>query len=327
MARSEKQKQKLFRILELLIRHTDEEHGLSMAEIISGLSEMGIKAERKSVYDDFLTLGELGFRVDMLETRPPRYTLATRIFELGELKMLVDAIQSSRFVSAEKCREIISKLEIFAGERHSRELSRQVYVEDRVRSINKSSFYNVDVIHFAINEDKRITFKYFDYNTEKQKVLRHGGAPYEVSPCALVWNDQNYYLAAYDERERVIKNFRVDKMQNIAVSDESRSPEAGAARFNSAEYSQKLFGMYGGREELVTLECAPHLAGVIIDRFGTEPTFIKSDRGFRVSVRITLSPNFYAWVFSFGADMTVISPQIAREELAERAKNIFNLYK
>ena len=156
MARSEKQKQKLFRILEMLMRETDEENGLGMAEIIERLSEFGIQAERKSVYDDLLVLSELGFAVEKTDTRPPKYTLSNRIFELGELKMLVDAVQSSRFISAGKCREIISKLELFAGERHWRELSRQVYVEDRVRSMNKSSFYNVDTIHFAINNNKKI---------------------------------------------------------------------------------------------------------------------------------------------------------------------------
>lgn len=327
MARSEKQKQKLFRILELLIRRTDEEYGVSMPEIIAFLEEAGIKAERKSIYDDLITLGEIGFEVEKLDTHPPRYTLSRRIFELGELKMLVDAVQSSRFISAEKCREIISKLEFFAGERHSRELSRQVYVEDRVRSMNKSSFYNIDTLHFAINNDSRITFKYFDYNIDKERVFRHGGALYQASPCALLWNDQNYYLAAYDETARVVKNFRVDKMQNITVLDEPRSSEAEAARFNSADYSQKIFGMYGGKEELVTLECSPHLAGVIIDRFGTEPTLIKTERGFRVSLRVMLSPNFYAWVFGFGSDMKIISPTSARDELIALAENILNSYK
>lgn len=325
MARSEKQKQKLFRILEMLMRETDEENGLSMSEIIERLSELGIQAERKSVYDDLLVLSELGFTVEKTETRPPRYMLTNRIFELGELKMLVDAVQSSRFISAAKCREIISKLELFAGERHSRELSRQVYVEDRVRSMNKSSFHNVDTIHFAINENKQIEFKYFDYNVDKEKELRHGGEKYVVSPFSLLWNDQNYYLAGYDEREGVIKNFRVDKMQNVCVGDENRSEQA-AGRFNSAEYSQKLFGMYGGREELVTLECAPHLAGVIIDRFGIEPTFIKTERGFRVSLRVMLSPNFYAWVFSFGKDMRILSPESAREEFSSRLKSLLLEY-
>ncbi|MBQ8719411.1 MAG: WYL domain-containing protein [Clostridia bacterium] len=327
MPKNEKYKQKLFRLLQILMEKTDEEHGLSMPEIIRALESFGIKAERKSIYDDLLTLEELGFTVAKMNTRPPRYTLEERIFELAELKMLVDAIQSSRFVSSKKCREIISKLELFAGEHSSRELSRQVYVEDRVRNMNSSAFYNVDTIHFAINSNKQITFKYFDYDVEKKKALRHGGEPYTVSAAALLWNDQNYYLVGYDEREGIMKNFRVDKMQNVTVTDEQRCEAVSSSRFNPAVYSQKLFGMYGGKEELVTLECREKLAGVIIDRFGIEPTFTKTDFGFKVSVKVIVSPNFFAWVLGFGKDMRIISPLWVREELISAIREISENYR
>ena len=326
MPKNEKYKQKLVRLLQILMEKTDEEHGLSMPELITALEKYGIKAERKSIYDDLLTLEELGFSVGKINTRPPRYTLEERIFELGELKMLVDAIQSSKFISSKKCREIISKLEIFAGEHSSRELSRQVYVEDRVRNMNSSSFYNVDTVHFAINSDKKITFRYFDYDVNKNKVLRHGGKPYTVSAAALIWNDQNYYLIAYDEDAGVMKNFRVDKMQGVSLLDEPRCEVVSSSSFNPATYSQKLFGMYGGEEALVTLECREKLAGVIIDRFGMDVSMIKSDFGFKVSVRVMVSPNFFAWVLSFGKEIRIVAPDNVRAQLVGLLREIRENY-
>ena len=326
MPKRENQKQKLFRLLEILMRETDEEHGLSMPEIISRLDEYGISAERKSIYDDFLTLGELGFEISHTQTRPPKYKLETRIFEIAELKMLVDAIQASKFITAAKSREIIGKLEIFAGANRSRELSRQVYVEDRIKTVNPASIYSIDAIHTAINEDKKLAFKYFDYNGEKKKVFRHNGEAYTVSPCALLWDDEKYYLVAYDEAESIIKNFRVDKMQDTAVLKTSRKYDEVLEKFNPADYSRKIFGMYGGREELVTLECREKLAGVMIDRFGTDPVFHKTDFGFKFSMRVMVSPTFFAWVLGFGEDMRIISPENVKDELRDSLKRVLEYY-
>ena len=205
--RGENQKQKLFRILEMLMRETDEDHGLTMAEMIERLSEYGISAERKSIYDDLLVLEGLGHYVEKTNDRPPRYKLTERIFELAELKMLVDAVEASKFITKKKSREIISKLEFFAGVHKSRELSREVVVEDKIKTENPASLYSIDTIHNAINSNKKLSFKYFDYNGKKEKILRHGGAPYLTSPISLVWDDEKYYLVAYDEDVKRIKNF------------------------------------------------------------------------------------------------------------------------
>lgn len=326
MAKRENQKQKLFRLLEILMRETDEEHGISMSDIISRLAEYGISAERKSIYDDFFTLEELGFSISHTSTKPPKYKLDTKIFELAELKMLVDAVQSSKFITAKKSREIIEKLEIFAGAHKSRELSRQVYVEDRIKTGNSSSIYSIDSIHTAINEDRKLSFKYFDYDCNKNKILRHGGAPYTVSPYSLIWDDEKYYLVAYDENEKIIKNFRVDKMQDVIPLEEQREQNDDLKKFNPADYSIKIFGMYGGREELVTLECKESLAGPIIDRFGTSLTFIKTDFGFKFSLRLMVSPTFFAWVLGFGADMRILSPENVKNELIDNLRKIAGYY-
>ena len=326
MARSEKQKQKLFRILEIFMRETDDDNGLTVNEIISRLDEYGIKAERKSLYDDFLVLEEIGYPVLKISGRPPRYTLEKRVLELAELKMLVDAVQMSKFITSRKSREIIAKLGMFAGKR-SYELSRQVYVEDRVRTENNATMYTIDEIHRAINEGVMISFKYFDYNSDKEKVFKHNGKVYEVSPCALVWNDENYYLVAYDESEQIIKNFRVDKIHGARMNDKPRSRSEAVTKFNPADYSKKIFGMYGGREELVTMEFKDHLAGVVIDRFGSDPTFHKTDFGFKISLRVMVSPTFFAWLLSFGENARIIAPENVRDELRERLERAIGLYK
>lgn len=326
MAKSEKQKQKLFRILEIFFERTDEASGISIPCLIEVLEkDYGIHAERKSIYDDFAVLSELGFTIENIGGKPPRYTLTNRIFELAELKMLTDAVESSKFITAKKSREIIKKLEFFAGESHAKELSRAVYVDDRVKTQNTSSIYTIDAIHTAINENLMIRFKYFDYNSKGEKAYRHGGAEYTVSPIALIWNDENYYLVCFDEGAGEKKHFRVDKMSSVTITDKKRSLEAVNVRFNPAQYSKKVFGMYGGKEELVTLECKEKLAGVVIDRFGSDVRLSKCIDGFRVSVRVMLSPNFFGWVLSFGNDMKIVAPNSVvtrmRDVLREIAEN------
>ena len=326
MARSENQKKKLFRLLEIFINDTDESHGVSMKEIIERLERDGIRAERKSIYDDIMTLSELGFDIITLPEKPPKYTLLSRPFELAELKMLVDSVEASKFITREQSREIIGKLKKYAGKYHSHELSRQVYVEDRVKTPNTLSIENIDLIHKAINASSVIRFHYFDYTREKKRIFRHGGKLYKVSPEALVLSDENYYLVAYDAEAETHKNFRVDKMVDIELTGEPRDAAVTSNRFNSAEYSRKIFGMYGGEEALVTLECREHLAGVIIDRFGTDSSFFSTDFGFKTSVRVMVSPNFFAWVLSFGEDMRILAPKAVRDNLAQRLTRICDYY-
>ena len=326
MPRSEKQKQKLFILLEMLMTETDESHGITMKDIISGLQSRGISAERKSVYDDIITLGELGFDVITLPKKPPEYTLESRPFELAELKMLVDAVESSKFITAKDSRALIEKLRLFAGRRHSAELSRQVYVEDRIKTENDFAFENIDIIHRAINGNLDLCFKYFDYTAKKERIFRHGGSVYRVSPIALLLSDENYYLVAYDKNAEKDKHFRVDKMAALTLTDERRDRSVTEERFNPAQYSRKIFGMYGGKEELVTIDFAEHLAGVVIDRFGGEVTFRDSELGFRVSVRVMLSPNFYGWVLGFGTDARIVAPAYVRDELSERLRAVSALY-
>ncbi len=326
MAKSVNQKQKLFRLFEILMRETDDENGISMSQIISYLDEFGIKAERKSIYDDFLTLDSLGYPVLQIPGKPPTYTLECRPFDLPELKMLVDAVQVSKFITARKSREIINKLGKFAG-RKSYELSRQVYIEDRTKTENSATIYTIDEIHRAINEKRRLNFKYFDYNSNKEVVYRHNGRIYEVSPCALIWNDENYYLVAYEEESDLIKNYRVDKIKNARVSELPRSKSKKVENFNPSDYSQKIFVMYSGREELVTVEFEERLASVVIDRFGHDITFTKTDFGFKVTLKVMVSPTFFAWILGFGESARILSPESVQNELKDRLTTMLEYYK
>ena len=326
MARNENGKQKLIRLIEILVKHTDEEHGITIAEIIEKLAGYGISAERKSLYDDFLVLEELGISVMRTRGRQTRYYIDGLIFEIAELKMLVDAVQSSKFITAKKSRDIIARLESFTSVHHRRELSRQVYVEDRVKTANPASMYTVDAVHSAINSDSRLRFHYFEYDSEKKKRLRRDGEFYSVSPLALIWSEENYYLVAYEESSDRIKHFRIDKMLDVSLLEERRARCPLTERFSPSDYSRKVFGMYGGREELVTLECRERLSGVMIDRFGTEPTFHKTDFGFKFSIRLMVSPTFYAWVMGFGADIKILSPSSVKNELCEILTKTAKLY-
>ncbi len=327
MPRSAGHKEKLFALFEYLMDETDETHGVTIEEIRAYLVSRGIGAERKGLYDDFAVLATLGFPVERMRTSPPRYHLTERVFTLPELKMLVDAIQSSKFIPKEESITLIHKLERFAGRHRAAELSRQVYVEGRVKSTSESAMENVDILHTAIREGVQVAFSYYEYNAKKEKVLRHGGKRYRISPYAMVWNNENYYLIAFDEEEKKIKHFRVDKMTNLEISKQKRTISDEFMRFNPADYSEKTFGMYGGREELVTLRCTESLAGVMIDRFGSAPTFFpEGDGHFRVSLRVMVSPNFYSFVLGFGTGMEILSPPDVREEFLNILTGVRALY-
>ena len=326
MARKENGKQKLIRLVEILIKHTDSEHGLTLNEIIEKLSDYGISAERKSLYDDFFVLEEMGVPIYKSKAKQTRYYIDSFVFELAELKMLVDAVQSSKFITAKKSRDIISRLERFTSIHRSKELSRQVYVEDRVKTANPAAVYTVDAVHSAINSDKRLKFHYFEYDAEKKKRLRRDGAFYTVSPLSLMWSEENYYLVAYEEDSEKIKHFRIDKMVDVTPLDEKRTKNELTSSFSPSDYPQKSFAMYGGKEELVTLECRERLAGVMIDRFGTEPTFHKTDFGFKFSVRVMLSPTFFAWAMGFADEMRILAPDSVRAQIRDIINKTASLY-
>ena len=328
MPKGANQKLKLLYLLKILTEQTDENHKLTIKEIIEQLDGYGVSAERKSIYDDFEALRIYGIDVESsAQGKNTGYFVAERTFQLPELKLLVDAVQSSKFITKKKSGELIHKLSGLASNYEKKQLDRQVYVSNRVKTPNEQAYYNVDSIHNAIANNKRLKFKYYEWTAKKEKVFRHDGALYEISPWALTWDDENYYMIGYDAKSDIIKHFRVDKMQSVTVEEQARLGEKHFENFDMAVYSKQAFGMFGGQIENVTLECDNSLAGVIIDRFGDEIMLINDGDVFRVNVKVMVSHVFLSWVMGFGGKMKIVSPQGVVQKLKRLAKEILNNYK
>ncbi len=326
MASNCKMKLKILFIMKILLEKSDEKHPLTVSDIINELDEIGIPAERKSIYSDIELLKEFGLDI-ICEKARANYYIGNRDFELPELKLLVDAVQSSKFITHKKSEELIKKIEKLTSIYEAKELDRQVVVADRVKNMNESIYYNVDEIHKAIQENKQIQFKYFDYNLDKQIEYRRNGELYKVSPYALTWADDNYYLVAYHERYDDISNFRVDRMNNIEVIEKKRVQMIDQNDFNIADYSKKIFNMFSGETEEVELQFDNSLINVVIDRFGKDVVIHKNSNGtFRIIVDVVPSDTFLGWLFMFGDNVKILSPVRVIDKFKEMLKKVSNCY-
>ncbi len=328
MAKSQNQKLKLMYLMKILYELTDEQHSITMTEIIEALKSYDISAERKSLYNDIENLRLYG--LDIIGTQEGRtysYHIGNRQFELAELKLMVDSVQASKFITVKKSNELIKKIEGLASKYEASKLHRQVFVAGRVKTMNESIYYNVDRIHFAIAKNSRITFQYFQWDVNKKMKLRHGGAFYEVSPWSLSWDDENYYLIAYDSDEEIIKHFRVDKMLNIRTNDKKREGKQTFRSFDMATYSRKVFGMYSGKEERVSIECHNSFAGVMIDRFGKDVAIIpKDDDKFIVNVEVAVSKQFLAWIIGLGEGVVLTAPKRVVDMMRDEIDRLVKQY-
>lgn len=329
MAKSSNQKMKLLYLLKIFSEKTDENHCMSSQELIGELERYGIYAERKSIYDDINCLINFGYDIVNIKAKTGGgYYLAGREFELPELKLLVDAVQSSRFITQKKSRELIAKIERLTSPYEAKKLQRQVIVAGRIKAENESIYYNVDEIHNAIQNNSPIIFTYLEWNIQKELQPRKSGQKYKVSPWALTWKDENYYLIAYDQEEEKIKHFRVDKMNRIeGVAKEKRSGMSEFERLDIGEYTNKTFGMFGGEAETVTILLPASMIGIIIDRFGKE-TDVRSRDNDMISVRIkaAVSGQFYGWITGLGEKISIIAPEKIKKEYAQYLKEILKKY-
>lgn len=328
MAERTSQKLKLLYLMKILLQKTDETHGITMPEIISELNAYGISAERKGLYNDMECLRTYGMEIaGYQEERAYYYKVVDRQFELAELKLLVDSVQSAKFITTKKSRELIEKITGLASKYEATQLNRQVYMAERIKTKNEGIYYNVDAIYNAIAENVKITFQYFQWNIKKQMELRHDGALYQVSPWALSWDDDNYYLIAYDEKEEKIKHFRVDKMLHIVMTEEKREGRWVFKEFDIAVYARKMFGMFDGEEEMVKILCHNSLAGVMIDRFGKDISLIPVDEEhFSVTVRVAVSRQFLSWVMALGEGAKIIGPDVVVEQVKTEVERLVKQY-
>lgn len=333
MAKAQGQKLKLLYLMQIFMEQTDEEHGLTLQELADRLKERGVAAERKSLYDDMEALRSYGLDIIKIRRRDTVYCLAGRSFELPELKLLVDAIQSSRFITARKSRELIGKIESLTSRYHAQDLQRQVFVAGRIKTMNESIYYNIDTLHAAISEKKQISFLYFEWavdfagGSRVRRRYRRGGARYQVSPWGLIWADENYYLVAYDGAAGIIKHYRVDKMSSLQVEDAPRDGQQQFAQFDTAAYSRRMFGMYGGEEVQVKLRFANRLIGVVVDRFGRDVMLMPADDDhFCVLAQVAVSPQFCSWVFGFGDEAQILGPEPVVRLFHDQVRRTLALY-
>ncbi|HHZ06199.1 MAG TPA: WYL domain-containing protein [Clostridiales bacterium] len=334
MAKSSNQKLKLLYLMRIFEENTDDDHALTMAQIIAKLSEYGIQAERKSLYADIEELRTFGLDIEKRKSKIYEYYIANRAFELPELKLLVDAVQSSKFITHKKSNQLIKKVESLVSVYQAQQLQRQVYVTNRTKTMNEGIYYNVDKIQSGILENKQITFQYFEWavsfgtNEKVVKRVKKNGDLYVVSPWALTWDDENYYMIGYDVQNDKVKHYRVDKMISISLTDEPRLGQENFQQFDIGNYAKKIFGMFGGQEETIRLQVNKRLVGVVVDRFGTQINIEpKNEDSFIVTIDVLVSPQFFAWLFGLGEDVIMLSPDTVIKQYKKQIKKISKQYK
>ncbi len=329
MAKQPRQKLKLLHLNKFFLENTDENHAVTINDIIEYLSSLGISAERKSLYDDMEALRLFGTDIiSVREDGTTKYFAGSRTFEVSELKLLVDAVQVAKFITDKKSGQLIDKIETLCSRYEAAAMSRQVILPSRIKSMNESIYRNVDKLHTAITENKAITFKYFDYSVEKERVLRHGGSVYRVSPFAMNWDDENYYLVAFDEESDKIKHYRVDKMLDIVIADKCRKGHKEFEKTDISMYSKKVFGMFGGETVPVCMEFDESLCSVVIDRFGKDVKMRKSENEGKIYVYcdVVVSPNFFGWLFSFGKNAKIATPKEVADKFGEYVREVSKIY-
>lgn len=321
MSKSPNQRMIGIHILNYLQKNSNESHPVTATNIIDYLATLDITAERKTVYAYIKELNECGYDVFNTKGKNGGYYTTSGVFELPELLIFANAVQAGKFISEKKSKQLIKKLTDFVNKYDAEKFNRKLYIANRAKTENEKIYYAIDEIYSAINANRILNFTYCEWTVDKVLVEKHDGKIYRVTPNALVWDDENYYLIAHDEDDDKIKYFRADKMRKVTATEEKGCPNSVFKDINPAEMSKNTFGMFGGKKKIVTLKCKDWLCGVIFDRFGNDIIVDKNKNGtFCVSVDIAVSGQFFGWVSSFGGDMTIKAPQCVAEEYKEHLK-------
>ena len=322
------QKQKLLVMKKYFETNTDENHRVTGNQLIEYLTNLGIKAERKTIYDDIKTLVDSGMDIETnKEGHSNTYYLRERNFMDVELLILADAVASSRFLSVSKSNQLIKKLQKLTSKYKAPGLKRCIHVARRPKSFNDKIYYAINEIHSAISQNKQLTFEYMEYTPEKKLVAKHGGARYQVSPHSLVWEDDKYYLTCYCHKHEKICHYRVDRMKNVRVSDEDCIEFSDEQR-EEAENLTPVFRMYSGEVRTVTMEFDNSLVNTVIDKFGVDVHMRKiSEEKFSITADIQVSPTFFGWLFQFGNKAKIVSPDEVAQEAKDFLETIAGQYK
>lgn len=320
-AKSPLQRLKILYLYKILTEYTDEAHALSMPDIITKLEFYGITAARKALYEDIEALKLYGLDIVDGRGRGADYRVVSREFELAELKLLADAVSSSKFLTEKKSRDLTNKIASLCSVHEAKNLRRQIFVSGRVKSINEKIYVNVDSIHNAISAGKKISFRYYAYDRDKRKVYRDGKRI--CTPYSLVWDDEKYYMVAYCEKRDAIINFRVDRMEAVEMlSSPARLLPVG---FNLPEYLGSTFSMFAGEAREVKLMFHNSLVNSVIDRFGKDIKLVPyGDDYFTIHAKVKVQPPFFGWLFQFGDKATVMEPADVVDEYKKMLQNALN---
>lgn len=329
MPRSEKQKAKILLIAKYLWEQTDEDHGVTAADIVDYLDDCGISAELHSIYRDIAVLrDEFGFDVE--GGRGRKYRLASRDLEYNDLRVLAECVSGSRFVSKGQAERLVRALGTLCSEYQREALESETFVSDRTRTEERSVFINAAEIRSAIKQSVKISFKYAKASIDNlnEMVSRRNNAPYIVSPYAILVNDGNLYLLAYHDFSKKIMTFRVDRMRNVSCSDKPRSGQAAYDKINMQNYVRRVFGMYRGYRQRVVMEFDMALLDAVVDRLGTDDILYHADgrRIFTVNADIEVSPQFYAWIFGFGDKARIKAPTHIVEGMKKQLQEVSEKY-
>ena len=333
MAGNKAQKQKLLQILDILFHETDENHPLSAEKICELLADRGITAERKSIYSDISVLKDLDY--DVIHTRIGEggFFLAQRDFEIAEVRLLMDAVQSAGFITAKKTRDLLAKLNRLVSDYQAEDLRSQVFVDARNKFDNEEIYYNIDKINTAINEGKKISFNYYKRIIPDGSVsVKSVAKSFKVSPYALLWSDDHYYLIGNNEKYDNLMHLRVDRMKRVEILEDDYSRDFSEVSkyknfFDVADYSRKTFKMFGGEQKMIELRCQNEMIEEVLDKFGNNaPIRPQEDGTFLVRTNALISDGLISWILGFDK-IEVLAPMELRKQLSERVKKLNQLYK
>ncbi|WP_407384162.1 helix-turn-helix transcriptional regulator [Ruminococcus sp.] len=310
-----KSKLRPFYVAKILYERTDENHYLTIVQIMEQLKKgYDISTSRGTVANDIKVLQEVGMEIEVEQSTQNRYYLIARKFDLPELKMLVDAVESARFIPKEKSAVLVEKLLSLSSKFEASKLIRNVDVENRIKSDNNKIYYIMDALNNAINKKRKVSFQYYTYNVNKEKVLRHDGEFYILSPYKLIWNGDYYYVVGYSEKHGNIGNFRVDRIVTtpVVLSEEAHEQPKS---FNLNVYLNSMFRMYNSERKQVELVCENSVVEAIIDKFGKDiEVQVINTQTFSVVVSASVGHVFYSWIFGFGGKVSIKSPNDVKDE-------------
>lgn len=328
MPRSFNQKLKILYLMKFLQEKTDREHPVSVKDIIQTMEAYGISVERKTVYDDIETLRTFGMKIGSRRGKPAGFYLEERTFELPELKFLMDAVQSSKFITEKQSAALVRKLENLASVHEAKKLKSQVFLMPGIKTLNEEIYTNIETIYDAISANRQISFRYYQWTLSRELKPKRGGERYRISPGKLLWNNDNYYLMGLDESSGIVKHYRVDKMMDVAVEEEKRSGESVFRDFDMGRFSAETFGMFDGKETILKIRFSNELVGVVLDRFGKKAVLQRSDdTHFFLQTHIRVSGQFFGWLTGLGPGAEIVSPEKVRKEYKSFLTKILKTYK